>query len=570
MDIKKVIELYSHLSGRRKMQVLYLIVLTLTAVVAEIFSIGIVIPFLAILSGENVSSINSLLLKVGMENIVIDIRTITYMLILAVCCATSIRIGLMYFQNKLSHWIAHDIVAEIYEKNLQQGYEVLVNRNSSEMISTMTSKIKDLTSHVINPSITLVSYGLLSTLISCFIVYIEPLISIIVAITFGGFYSIIIFILNPKLRKFGVTMNVMQNEVQKNLQESFGGLRDVILMKLYSFYYDKFSESDKKLREATSSIIILAQLPKFLIEGIAVSMLAIVAFYMVEYQNNQSIVPVIGAIAVASQRLLPLIQQTFWSYSQLNGGSAILQDILYYLNQKHLGVQVNDPIKLKHKISFNKVSFKYEIASDFILNNVDIQINKGDVVGIIGKTGSGKSTFVDLLIGLIQPTSGSILIDSVELRNRNSHAWQENISSVPQDIYLVDGSIQENIALGKPNSEINIDMVKLACELACISEDIEKLEAGYSTIVGERGSRLSGGQKQRLGIARALYKQSEIVVFDEGTSALDEKTEKEIISNILCRTNMTIIMIAHRMNTLKNCDYLLRVDNNSVFKEYQK
>jgi len=264
------------------------------------------------------------------------------------------------------------------------------------------------------------------------------------------------------------------------------------------------------------------------------------------------------------------MQMSYSSWSAIRGGHATLSDVLELLEQKirNNRADSNQTLLFKKKVSIEKLNFKYNKSKTFSLKDINLEIEKRSIIGFIGETGSGKSTFLDVFMGLLQPSQGIIKVDDIELSDQNISKWRQMISHVPQEIFLADTSILENIAFGVPRDEIDIDKVKISSERALISEMIESLELQYDTTTGERGISLSGGQKQRLGIARALYKNSSIIVLDEATSALDIETEEKVIESIRSLDNSrTILMVAHRLQTLKFCDRIVKLKNGEIISE---
>jgi len=275
--------------------------------------------------------------------------------------------------------------------------------------------------------------------------------------------------------------------------------------------------------------------------------------------NN--IIPVLGVFAFGAQRLLPTLQQTYYSYSMIKGSKKSFNDVINLLAQPlpgHVGQSQALPIPFERQIVLKDVDFRYSKESPLVLKNINLVVNKGSRIGIVGATGSGKSTLIDIIMGLIPPTSGKMLVDNNIINKQNKRAWQAHIAHVPQEIYLSDGTIEENIAFGIPKEEICHKKVISAAKGAHLVELIDKLDDGYQTDVGERGAKLSGGQRQRIGIARALYKNADILFFDEATSALDNQTEQMIMDFIQeLDIQLTIIVIAHRLTTLKDCDHIV-------------
>jgi ATP-binding cassette subfamily B protein len=280
------------------------------------------------------------------------------------------------------------------------------------------------------------------------------------------------------------------------------------------------------------------------------------------------VIPILGALALGAQRLLPFLQQAYSSWTTIRGTQASLKDILTLLDQpipSHDKNKISYPLNFKKNITIENLGFRYNLQSAYVLKELNLTIEKGSCVGFIGTTGSGKSTLLDILMGLLEPTNGHLKIDGQIISSNNNHAWQYHIAHVPQNIFLADSSIEENIAFGLPKKEIDKNRVKEAAQLAQLSSVIEALPDQYQTIVGERGIRLSGGQRQRIGIARAFYKKADIMIFDEATSSLDTETEQAVMKAIQNYSkNLTLLIIAHRLSTLENCTKIVELDNGRI------
>ena len=279
-------------------------------------------------------------------------------------------------------------------------------------------------------------------------------------------------------------------------------------------------------------------------------------------------IPVLGALALGSQRLLPVLQQAYSSWSGILSSQVSLQDTLVLLDQPlpdYADQSHAKPMPFQHQISLNHVSFRYSPQTPYVLSNLNLTIGKGSRIGLIGVTGSGKSTLLDIIMGLLQPTEGTFKIDDQTSTVTNHRAWQAHIAHVPQAIFLADSSIEENIAFGVPKSQIDQVRVRQAANKAQIADVVESWPKQYQTIVGERGIRLSGGQRQRIGIARALYKQADVIIFDEATSALDTETEEAVMKAIEgLSSDLTLLIIAHRLTTLRNCTQIVELDNGGI------
>ena len=326
------------------------------------------------------------------------------------------------------------------------------------------------------------------------------------------------------------------------------------------------------LRQAQANVQIISTSPRLIIETLSMIIIILIAWYLSNESNGGLIdaIPVLGAIALGSQRLLPVLQQAYAGWSFIRSGRASLSAVVELLQQplpENIDNSLVEPVSFNRVITLNNLYFSYDQTKDSILKDISLTIEKGERVGFVGSTGSGKSTLLDLIMGLLTPTKGDLLIDNIKITSRNHRMWQSQIAHVPQNIFLSDSTILENIAFGIPLKEIDVERVKKAAEIAQISTTIESWALGYYELVGEDGIKMSGGQRQRIGIARALYKQAKVLILDEATSALDSYTEKMIIESInQLSKDVTMIMVAHRHSTLKKCTKIIELSNGSVVR----
>jgi ATP-binding cassette subfamily B protein len=350
-----------------------------------------------------------------------------------------------------------------------------------------------------------------------------------------------------------------------------GGIRDVLIDGTQNTYCDIYRTADQSLRRAQANVNIVSSSPRFMIEALGMVLIAGLAFVMAQRSEGLSgAIPVLGALALGAQRLLPVLQQAYSSFSSIRGNQRNLEDVIDLLDQPmpDQPVGVVQPIAFTQGIQINQLSFQYAEQSPWVLKGVNLSIEKGSRVGFIGSTGSGKSTLIDLVMSLLQPTQGTLEIDGQATTLANQRAWQAHLAHVPQSIFLADSSIAENIAFGVPRALIDMQRVQRAAQQAQIAQTIEGWEKGYETFVGERGVRLSGGQRQRIGIARALYKQANVIVFDEATSALDNETERAVMQAIDdLGDELTVLIVAHRLSTLKHCTKIVELKQGQVLRE---
>ena len=374
-----------------------------------------------------------------------------------------------------------------------------------------------------------------------------------------------------ELRSNGQKITEAYRQQLNSLQEGLGSIRDVLLDGSQPAYLQIYRQADRPLRLLTSRNTFLTAFPRYALEALGLVAIALLGGLLVlQRGSGAAVIPVLGALALGAQRLLPSLQQIYSGWASLRGYNSAINAVLEMLSQPLPPVvNIAEPLPLREDSRLQGVHFRYGLEQPDVLRGLDLEIRRGERIGLIGSTGSGKSTTIDLLMGLLAPTAGLVLVDGVNLHDplhpERLSAWRASIAHVPQSIYLADSSFAENIAFGIPSSQIDLARVKEVAVQAQIASFIESTPDGYESSVGERGVRLSGGQRQRIGIARALYKQSRVLVFDEATSALDSRTELEVMEAIEELSQfLTVIMIAHRLSTLQSCDRVIRLSQGRI------
>ena len=573
--------LWNHLSNRRKKQFFLLLILMILASMAEIISVGAVLPFLGILTAPEqvyqhqlMQPVNNILSITSPEQLLLPL---TVVFIMAALLAGIIRLTLLYVMTRLSFMTGADLSISIYRRTLYQEYAIHVSRNSSEVINGIISKTGTVIGGVITPILNLISSSIIIIAITGALFIIDISVALTASLSLGLLYYGVISYTKKQLQENSETIADQSTQMVKSLQEGLGGIRDILLDDNQRFYYNLYRRADMPLRIASANNHFISGSPRYAMEALGITLIAGMAYAMSLREGGlTSAIPILGALALGAQRLLPAIQQAYGAYTKLKGSQASFQDVLNLLNQplpQHLTRARNPkqsvPIQFEKEIILNHISFRYSAESvedtPWVLKNINLTIKKGSRIGFIGVTGSGKSTLLDIIMGLLPSTEGSLIIDNQPITNENKREWQANIAHVPQNIYLSDSSIEENIAFGIPKDEINHQQVEKAAKQAQIAELIEGWQDGYKTFVGERGIRLSGGQRQRIGIARALYKQASVLILDEATSALDNETEYAVMGAVegLGR-ELTILIIAHRLTTLKGCHQIVEVSKEGI------
>ena len=565
--------LWKQIGRVRKIELFLVLTLMIFCSFAEIISISSIIPFLSVLTNPegffSLSYMQPIIITFGFKEPSELMLPITFLFCISVIISGLMRFVLLWTQTRLCHAIGADISLRIYKLTVYQPYEVHINRNSSEVIAGITLKSNGVIFQTLIPLLTLISSSLMLLSILAALIFLDPTISLVTFCGFGFIYLSIVLLSKSRLSSYGQTITNKQNKLIKVLQEGLSSIRDIILDNSQEVFTRSFSSVDLPLRRAQANVQIVGGSPKFFIESFGVVLIALIAFSLSNSDEGiLTYIPMLGALALGAQKMLPIIQHSFDSWSKLIGGKATLTDALKLLEQKmpKIGYEVQKKeMFFTNKISVKEINFSYKDSNKDIIKNVSFEISKGDRVGLVGETGCGKSTMIDIIMGLLQPQSGSISIDDIDLNPINMQSWQEKISHVPQSIYLVDASITENIAFGIPKNKINFDKVIYASKIAQIYSIIENMDHKFDSKVGEQAIQLSGGQRQRIAIARALYKDSEIIILDEASSALDSETEKRLMESInSMNKKITIIMVAHRLSTLKNCNKIIEFKKGKI------
>lgn len=480
----------------------------------------------------------------------------------------------LWLATKASFIIGSTVSQKILENSLYGSYLSHLSRNSSDVISALTTKTSIVIYQVIVPGLTLFSSITMLFILGGTVIVITPAATMFGIVFLFLIYLVIIVLSKKKLQYYGESHSKSATESVKIANESLGGIRDIIIGGTQQYFLKSFESADLNSRKSLGKSQFISLSPKVFIEGTALILLALGAAYASSKQSQlATTIPVLGALVLSIQKILPLMQQVYWCWSTYESGRQSLADVSVLIgktsNKEIISSASSSDIRLiRNSIYLDHLCFRYPNTSSDVISDVSITICKGDRVGIIGHSGSGKSTLIDLVCLLIAPTSGAIYFDDKLVNLKNQNQWIKNFAIVPQQIYLADASLLENIAFGEALGQINYDKAVAAANNAQLRSVIESLPHGYQTRIGERGCFLSGGQRQRIGIARALYKDATVIIFDEATSALDTETENAIIASIEgISRDITIIMIAHRISTLQSCDRILEFSNGRLIRE---
>tara|TARA_A100001388_G_scaffold113058_1_gene83191 strand:+ start:2425 stop:4191 length:1767 start_codon:yes stop_codon:yes gene_type:complete len=579
--LKLFFDIWNIASKKRKIEIIYVFFLMCLGSISELILVSLTAPF--ILALENTEFLKesqnyNLFLDFfkiqnsGQELLFVSLLFGTFALFVSL-----IRLLNLRSSTYLAARIGTDLSLRCFNKTLYFDYLEKVSIDSSYLLNICTREIS-MAVNGLNLIFRLFA-GFLSSLGIIIALFNSTFYgALLISILFPFLYFILAYCSKNSLKKNSqLVLNSSRNQL-KTVQDTLGLFKTIILENKYEYFMNRYKNFDRTLRISQASNQLIRLYPRYLLEGLALFVLAIVSVVIANMSNINMLV-LAGTLAIGVQRLLPSLQQVYSSWSGLKGNDASIQNVLYFVNSfktKNLNLKiknvstnlVKDSKFFNSKIILSKIYFKYKSHHKYVLEDINMVIKKGQKIGIKGKSGYGKSTLADIILTIIKPTKGEIKIDGINLYQNgveNIQKWRNIISCVPQDIYLANASIAENIALSFDKKEIDYNRLINASKLAKLYEYINKLPEKFETKVGERGVKLSGGQIQRIAIARAFYKGSSVLIFDEPTSSLDNATEEEVIENIYSiSNNVTLIIIAHRLSTLKNCDVIYEIKNNTM------
>jgi ABC-type bacteriocin/lantibiotic exporter with double-glycine peptidase domain len=558
-----------------------LVWLSILASCSEVLSIGSLLPFLSVmLNPEALSAIPTVAaamqsLGIGSTNALIVLLGCIFGTL--VVMASLVRWALSAACARYAYRLGGQLGQDIFRRALQQPYAFYLSRHSSEVIDVIINRVQMVVSSVFMAGLSLLTNLLMVLIIIGTLIWFNPWLVGSATALFGLMYVLTYRLTRHRLSQNSRQISALGSKRHQLLQEGMGGFRDISLDNTADYFVQAFRDLDDTFRKAQYQNAIISTSPRYLVEGIGTLLIAVFAVALAIHSENniQAQIPTIGMLIMASQRMIPMLQQIYASFSSIRGMAHSLSVVREWVELPLPQTQTRtdlcaDPVEVafNESIALENIVFSYQIGGHAVLNQLSLSIKKGQHIGLCGKTGIGKSTLLDILMGLLLPTQGQLVIDGEALNASNIHRWQRRIAHVPQHIFLADTSIAQNIAFGRPESQLDMVRIKQAAEQAHLTELIESTPNGYDTMVGERGIRLSGGQRQRIGIARALYKQADLLVLDEATSALDPITEEAITASLAkLNPSLTVVMVSHRPSALKNCHRVYRLEGGKLVSD---
>lgn len=577
---RKVLEL---LTPREKRQGFLILAIVIAMAVLEVAGVASVMPFLSVLGNPEVVQSNTalswLFATLGFESrdrFLVFLGAAAFAFVLF---SGLFRVFAHYVLNRYIQMRRHSIASRLLETYLRQPYVFFLDRNSNDMAEGIIAEVDHLVDSVFQPGIKAVAYAVVAALILLLLFVIDPLLALVVTCFIGGLYFLIYRAVHGLLGRIGRERAEDERKRFTTAGEALGGIKAIKLLGQEYAYLSHFRTASERLSRNMATNATLGQTPKFLIEVVAIGgVLALAVVLIVTRGNIGEILPVLGLYAFAGYKLLPAAQNIYNGVAELRFGAAAVDRVYKDVRQRTALAEIHHQpparLTLQEGICLEDVDFTYPNASEPVLKGINLAIPLQTTIGLVGGTGVGKTTLVDIILGLLRPTEGRVTVDGTQITGNNLRAWQQVLGYVPQEIFLRDATVAENIAFGVPREQIDREAVESAAQMAQVHEFItHELPHGYDTEIGERGVRLSGGQRQRIGISRALYHDPEVLVLDEATSALDNITERavmEAINNL--HQQKTIILIAQRLSTVEQCDriYLLekgRVGGSGTYQE---
>lgn len=572
-------KIYSLFNKQERRQFFWLLLTIIIVGINEIAGIASIMPFMAIVSNPAVVDKNQYLSWAykyfgfsSVPNFLIALGFLVFFIILLSNCFKALA---LWLELRFVHFRLYSLSRRLLYSYLHQPYVFFLNQNSSNLGKNILQEVSLFAHHVLRPFTQTLSRLVIVFFILCLLFFVDPILAILILTTIGGAYTGLFFLIQRKLARMGETRFESNTQRSKAVSEVFGGIKELKVLGKEGFFFNLFSHRAHQLEGSYAKSNFISQLPSYIMEILSFGgILIIVLYFLIVRQELGKTLPVIALYAFAGYRLLPAMQGIFSAITLLRFNLTVL-DLLHQDLSGIREIPVEwqkeklPALRFREKIQLKSIRFSYPGTESPILKGLNLTIKKNSNIGFMGTTGSGKTTTIDLLLGLLLPQEGNLLVDDIPVTSNNLPQWQRNLGYVPQTIFLFDDSLAGNIALGVPPDEIDMAAVERASRIANLHAFVTtELMEGYGTIVGEHGVRLSGGQRQRIGIARALYHDPEILVMDEATSALDGITEEAVIQAIRnLGGKKTIIIIAHRLTTLKDCDLIYVMDKGQVVEK---
>lgn len=576
--LKLLKELFLLLTPAQRKQFYTLQVLVVLMAFGEIIGVASIAPFMALVGDMSIIEGDNLLAELYRDSGMVSPQAFVFWLGVVVLVLLTLSAAISMFAVwRLSLFATRtgtEIADRLFQYYMKQNWLFHASGSSAQLTKKIANESERVTLTILHPLMQMNARLVLAIAMSLAIFAYNPQVAIVGLLVFVVAYLFLYQVVRKHLQKNGRTVSGVLSTRYQLMNDGFGGIKDIILLGRGKDFIERLKKTGKGLSHALGTNAALSQAPRYFMELVAFGSIIALVLYLFKFHegNLGTVLPVLSVYALAGFKLLPAFQLIYASVAKIKGNLSAFESIKEDLKQSKAVIIVESldntdqkNLRPKKSIMLKQIDFKYPGKENYALKNLNLTICANSVVGIVGASGSGKSTAIDILLGLIKPESGSVTIDSVPISQENIRAWQNTIGFVAQSIFLSEGTIAENVAFGIPKELIDPLQVRKALKLAHLLETVESLPNGLDAKVGERGVQLSGGQRQRIGIARALYHEADVLVFDEATSALDGITEKMIMEAIHdFQGTKTIVMIAHRLKTVQKCDQIFYMENGQL------
>lgn len=580
IDFENWSKVWAILDVRERRNAWVTLAVVIFSALSSALMVGSVLPFLSVLSDpgkiEQVPALALVYRVFGFDGEYAFLIALGVSSFLVIVMASLMQIVKTYVVARFAMMRIHSISHRLLIAYLGQPYPFFLNRHTGEMSTRVLSETEQLVRQFLLPATELIASMLTVIAIVSLLLWVDPFVALTAFGVLGGIYGAVYLSNRRILKGYGRERAAVNSERFRIVNEALGGIKDVKLVGREGSYAARYANPSRRMANAIVAVQVLSQVPQFAMQAVAFGGVILLCIVLMDAEGLASgaalgsILPTLGVFALAGQRLMPELGKLYQSLAQLQAAGAAVDivhdDLMSKAGSGNLPMQMPLALGLKKHLEFQQVSYRYPNAERSGLQDVSFTISAGERIGIVGSTGAGKTTLADLVLGLLPPSEGQIAVDGTKITLDNLRSWQQTVGYVPQDIFLTDSNISENIAFGMSPQDIDEARVRRAAEIARIDAFIRlELPNGYATTIGERGVRLSGGQRQRVGIARALYHNADLIVFDEATSALDNLTEREVMEAIdALPGDKTVLMIAHRLSTVRRCDRIMVLDQGRL------
>lgn len=578
--LQTYIKLLRILSASERQRLYLVLAASLVAAIFDTFGVAVILPFLSIAADpdriQEIAILRNAYAAFGFESEFRFILSVGLLVLLVILAGFLLRAVSVYLLSSFGHMRNFSLSTRLFRHFLGKNHEWSLRQNSASLAREILFDVDKIVNGALLQAMRMFSQSVTLVLVAILLLVLEPLASLLVASLVGGGYILVFYLVRKSLVALGVTIREENDARYRTVQDSFGALKDVKILGLEEIFWRRFYDPTFRFARAARMSQLIAEVPRNLLEALAFGSIIVLVLFLVDNSENGAVdlIPTLGLFAAASLKMFPSIQLIYHSITEMRVASAILNeafpDLVEARDSDLPPVGTSSPgteptVAFTSSFEIRSVSFAYSGSEETVLDRISLSFPRGAIVALVGESGSGKSTIADIILSLLEPTEGAIWIDGQPLTRDRQQGWRRRIGYVPQTIYLSDASIAGNIAFGLPRAQWNLAAIERAARQANLHDFVTGLPEGYDTEVGERGVRLSGGQRQRIGIARALYRDPDVLVFDEATSALDNLTERAVMEavNNLGRQK-TIIMIAHRLSTVRNCDTIFLLEKGRL------